>query len=397
MAPSTGIPSEELQARRESLLEHLRGRGLTGFALFGQDYIRYFTAFEFLATERPVAVVGNTSGDLAVFVPEFEVERVRAETGFERVESYPEYPGLEHPMRLLAPVLADLGVSGPAGADEDGYPGILGYQGPALSEVTGQPVTALAPFVESMMVRKSEAEVELIRESARWCEHAHRLLQEYSQPGATEAEASLRAGQEATLAMLEALGPEYGGQQSSSDGATAGYRGQIGPESAWAHAVAHNHRFEEGDVLVSETAAPVWGYNAELERALVVGEPTDEMRRLFDHTVAAQQVAFDALRPGVTCADVDGAVLRYFEDNDLLPYWRQHVGHGIGLRNHEAPFLDIGDHTVVEAGMVFTIEPGVYKPDVGGFRHSDTVVVTADGIDVLTDYPKDIESLTIAG
>jgi Xaa-Pro dipeptidase len=396
MAPSTGIPSEELQARRESLLEHLRGRGLTGFALFGQDYIRYFTAFEFLATERPVAVVGNTSGDLAVFVPEFEVQRVRAETGFERVESYPEYPGLEHPMRLLAPVLADMGVRGGIGADGDGYPGILGYQGPALSEVTGQQVTTLGPFVESMMVRKSEAEVELIRESARWCEHAHRLLQEYSQPGATETEASLRAGHEATLAMLESLGPEYGGQQSSQDGATAGYRGQIGPESAWAHAVAHNHVFEAGDMLVSETAAPVWGYNAELERGMVVGAPTDEMRRLFDHTVAAQQVAFDALRPGVTCADVDRAVLAYFEENDLLPYWRQHVGHAIGLRNHEAPFLDVGDHTRVEPGMVFTIEPGLYSAEIGGFRHSDTVVVTEDGIDILTSYPSDIESLTIA-
>ena len=395
MTPATGIPKEELQARRETLLEHLRDRGLTGFALFGQDYVRYFTAFEFLATERPVAVVGNTGGDLAVFVPEFEVERVRAETAFERVESYPEYPGREHPMRLLAPVLADMGVTGPAGADNDGYPGILGYEGPPLSEVTGQSVTGLGPFVESMMVRKSPAEVELIRESARWCEHAHRLLQEYSHPGATEAQASLRAGYETTLAMLEALGPEYAGQQSSQDGATAGYRGQIGPESAWAHAVAHNHVFEAGDMLVSETAAPVWGYNAELERGMVVGEPTDEMRRLFEHTVAAQQVAFDALRPDVTCADVDGAVLRYFEDNDLLPYWRQHVGHGIGLRNHEAPFLDIGDHTVIEPGMVFTIEPGVYLEGLGGFRHSDTVVVTEDGIDVLTNYPKDLESLTI--
>ena len=395
MPPSTGIPTAELHARRESLLEHLRGCGLTGFGLFGQDYIRYFTAFEFLATERPVALVGNTNGDLAVFVPEFEVDRVRAETDFERIESYPEYPGLEHPMRLLAPVLGDMGITGGIGADEDGYPGILGYRGPALSEVTGQPVTAVGTFVESLMVRKSEAEVELIRESARWCEHAHRLLQEYSRPGATEAEASLRAAQEATLAMLDSLGPEYGGQQSSSDGATAGYRGQIGPQSAWAHAVARNHAFEEGDVLVTETAAPVWGYNAELERALIVGEPTDEMRRLFDHMVAAQQVAFDALHPGVTCADVDGAVLRYFENNELLPYWRQHVGHGIGLRNHEAPFLDLGDRTMVEPGMVFTIEPGVYSPAVGGFRHSDTVLVTADGIDVLTDYPKDIESLAI--
>jgi Xaa-Pro dipeptidase len=338
-------------------------------------------------------VIGSTSGELAVFVPEFEVERVREETAFERIESYPEYPGRVHPMLLLARVLADMGVAG-LGADENGYPGILGYDGPPLSEVTGHPVEPLGPFVESMMVRKSAAEVELIRESARWCEHAHRLLQEYSRPGATEAEASLRAGHEATLTMLEAL-PGYAGQQASSDGVTAGYRGQIGRRSAWAHAVAHNIPFETGQVLVTESAAPIWGYNAELERALVVGPPTDEMRRLFDHTVAAQQVAFDALRPGVTCADVDGAVLRYFEENDLLSYWRQHVGHGIGLRNHEAPFLDLGDHTVVEPGMVFTIEPGLYADGLGGFRHSDTVVVTEDGIDVLTDYPRDIERLTI--
>jgi Xaa-Pro dipeptidase len=394
MTPATGIPAEELQARREQLLDHVRGEQLTGYVLFGADYVRYYTAFEFLATERPVAVIGSASGEMAVFVPEFEVERVREEAAFERIESYPEYPGREHPMLLLARVLADMGIAA-VGADEDGYPGILGYSGPPLSAVSGHPVVPLGPFVESMMVRKSEAEVALIRESARWCEYAHRLLQEYSRPGETEAEAGLRAGQEATLAMLRAL-PGYAGQQASTDGVTAGYRGQIGRRSAWAHAVAHNIRFEEGQVLVTEAAAPIWGYNAELERAFVVGAPTDEMRRLFDHTVAAQQVAFEALRPGVPCADVDGAVLRYFEENDLLPYWRQHVGHGIGLRNHEAPFLDVGERTVIEPGMVFTIEPGLYADSLGGFRHSDTVVVTSDGIDILTDYPKDIESLTIA-
>ena len=137
------------------------------------------------------------------------------------------------------------------------------------------------------------------------------------------------------------------------------------------------------------------GYNAELERALVIGTPTDQMRRLFDHMVAAQQVAFDALRPGVTCADVDTAVLAYFEEHGLFPYWRQHTGHAIGLRNHEAPFLDVGDLTPVEPGMVFTIEPGLYDAEIGGFRHSDTVAVTEDGIDILTDYPRDLESLII--
>ena len=392
---STGIPAAELQERRERLLEHVRRDGLSGYVLFGADYIQYFTGFWFLSNERPVIYAESAGGESAVFVPEFEVERTRAETAFARIESYPEYPGIEHPMLIFARVLSDLGIGDAIGADQDGYPGILGYKGPTLSDVAGTSVAPLGDVIEAMMARKSETEIALIRESGRWCAHAHRLLQEYSRPGATEAEASLRAGQETTLAMLDALGDAYGGGLSSSSGASAGYRGQIGLRSSWAHAVAHNIEFREGDVLVTETSAPIWGYNAELERAMIIGEPTDEMRRLFDHTVASQRVAFEAIRPGATCADVDGAVMRYLEQNDLLPYWRQHTGHGIGLRNHEAPFLDVGDHTTLEPGMVFTIEPGLYDATIGGFRHSDTVVVTEDGMDVLTDYPSDIESLTL--
>jgi Xaa-Pro aminopeptidase len=389
------IPDAELEERRDRLLEQVRQSGAAGYALFDPSYIQYFTGFWFLSNERPIVFVQSEGGDAAIFVPEFEVARTREETGFDRIESYPEYPGLAHPMTILATVLADLGIAGTIAADQDGYPGILGYQGPALSEVTGASVRSVAGVVERMMSRKSSNEIALIRESGRWCAHAHRLLQEYTQPGVTEAEASLRAGHESTLAMLEALGDSFGGQLGSNDGVKAGFRGQIGRRSAWAHAIAHNVEFSPGDMLVTETGAPVWGYNAELERAMVIGPATDEQRRLFDHVVAAQQVAFDALRPGVTCADVDGAVLRYFGDNDLLPYWRQHTGHAIGLRNHEAPFLDIGDRTPIEAGMVFTVEPGLYDDALGGFRHSDTVVVVEDGIELLTSYPSDIESLTV--
>jgi Xaa-Pro dipeptidase len=298
-------------------------------------------------------------------------------------------------MTILARVLADLGIAGAIAADQDGYPGILGYQGPPLSEVAGASVSSVAAAIEGMLARKSPNEIALIRESGRWCAHAHRLLQEYTRPGVTEAEASVRAGAEATLAMLAELGESFGGQLGSNDGVKAGYRGQIGRRSAWAHAIAHNIEFAAGDMLVTETGAPVWGYNAELERAMIIGPPSDEQRRLFEHVVASQQVAFDALRPGVTCADVDGAVMRYFEDNDLLPYWRQHTGHAIGLRNHEAPFLDLGDHTPIEPGMVFTVEPGLYDDELGGFRHSDTAVVTEDGIELLTSYPSDLESLTL--
>jgi Xaa-Pro aminopeptidase len=296
-------------------------------------------------------------------------------------------------MLALARLATDLGLRGTIAADTDGYPGILGYRGPSLGEVTGVAVPLLGAEIEAMLVRKSAAEVELLRESGRWCAHAHRLLEQYTRVGATEAEASLRAQQETTLAMLGAHGSR--GLLGSGDGAKAGFRGQIGRRSSWAHAVAHNIKFQPGDVLVTETGAPVWGYQAELERALVIGPPSEKMRWLFDHMLGAREAAFAAIRPGASCADVDGAVMDYFAKHDLQRYWRQHTGHGAGLRNHEAPFLDVGDPTPLEPGMVFTVEPGLYDPEVGGFRHSDTVVVTEAGYDLLTDYPSDLESLTL--
>ena len=170
---------------------------------------------------------------------------------------------------------------------------------------------------------------------------------------------------------------------------------QIGHRSSWAHAVAHNIAFQPGDVLVSETGVPVWGYNAELERTMIIGEPTDRMRWLFDHMLAARKAAFDAIVPGATSAGVDRAVNAYFEKHGLTSYWRQHVGHGTGLRVHETPFIDVGNPAPLQPGMVFTVEPGLYDSEVGGFRHSDTVAVTEDGYELLTDYPDDLESLVI--
>jgi Xaa-Pro dipeptidase len=242
---------------------------------------------------------------------------------------------------------------------------------------------------------KSEAEVALIRESAKWGHLAHRLLQRYTKVGATETEVSLRASHEATLTMLDTLGPLYQSQSMFWDGASAGYRGQIGRNAAIPHALANNITFQAGDVLVTGAGAPMWGYNSELERTMVVGQPTDEQRRMFEHMKQAQEVAFDALRPGAQCADVDRAVRKYYEDNDLMKYWKHHSGHAIGLRYHEGPFLDVGDPTKLKPGMVFTVEPGLYAPDLGGFRHSDTVLITEGGLEIMTYYPRELESLII--
>ena len=111
--------------------------------------------------------------------------------------------------------------------------------------------------------------------------------------------------------------------------------------------------------------------------------------------LSLQELAFKSILPGRRCSDVDRAVRDYYEEHDLQKYWKHHTGHAIGLRYHEGPFLEIGDETEIKPGMVFTVEPGLYVPNLGGFRHSDSVLVTETGIEILTYYPRDLTSLTL--
>lgn len=390
------ISEAEYKQRCERLLAHLNAEGLSGAVLFDRSYILYYTGFAFIPTERPMAFVMNKHGERGLFVPRLEVEHAQANALIDRVDHYAEYPGDPHPMRVLAQMLAAMGIREAIGADEDGYPWILGYRGPRLSDLTNTEVRNLRPFIEDQMMVKSPAEIALIRESIRWGNLAHLLLQRYTRVGLTETEVSQRASNEATRAMLDAIGPIYRAQAVFSDGgAGAGYRGQIGRGSAIPHALAANVTFQPGDVLVTGAGATVWGYESELERTMIIGEPNAEQRRFFEHMCALQETAFEAMRPGVRCSDVDRAVRAYFEKHDLMPYWKHHSGHSIGLRYHEAPFLDTGDHTELRPGMVFTVEPGLYVPNLGGFRHSDTVLITETGVEIMTYYPRDLPSLII--
>ena len=392
---SLAITPAEHSARRAALMAHAEGAGVSGVVLFDSAYIAYYTGFAFIPTERPIALVLAAS-ETAIVVPRLEVEHARAQPGIERVESYDEYPGQPRAEAVLPRTLSDMGVTGTIGADQDGYPWILGYRGPSLSELAGADVIRVAAAVEEQMAVKSEAEVALIRESVRWANLAHALLQRYTRAGVTETEVSTRASDDATAAMLDAIGPIYRSQHPFLTGAHAGYRGQIGRGAAIPHALANNVVFQPGDVLVTGATAPVWGYLCELERTMVVGDPSPAQVRFFGHMKEAQEVAFDAIRPGARCADVDRAVRDYYEEHELMPFWRHHTGHAIGLRYHEGPFLDTGDETEIRPGMVFTVEPGLYGPELGGFRHSDTVLVTEDGTELITYYPRELEALLIS-
>lgn len=390
------ISREERQSRARQVFDHLDAP-VDALVLFDDQYIFYFSGFAFFPTERPIALIITREGERTLFVPRLEREHAQQTSEAERVEAYPEFPGQRHPMIQLADLLRELGLEkARIGVDHDGYLSVMGYDGPALSEALPEArVSRVSRALDHQMALKSEAEVALIRESARWGAHAHHLLQQYTRVGANETEVEARATKEATAAMTAVLGETYRGQNRWMSGAVALYRGQIGPNSALPHAMTTGATFKHGDTLVTGAGAAVWGYISELERTMFVGEASAEQQRYFQHMLNMQDIAFEALRPGKTCASVDEAVRAYFEREHLWEHWRHHVGHSLGQRIHESPFLDIGDDRVLEPGLVLSVEPGLYVPGLGGFRHSDTILITSGGMELLTEYPRDLKSLTL--
>lgn len=390
------ISSDEMKTRRERVLCEVGEKGCGAMVLFSTTSIFYLTGFPFIPTERPACLVLYGGGESFIFVPHLEIEHGQEAADVDEVLTYPEYPGETHPMRLLAKVMEEKGLAGkPLAADARGYASSWGYAGPTLEEVMpGTEVKLFPRLVEFHRMIKSPQEVSLIRESARWGNLAHTLLQRYTKAGEPETLVSAKASFEATEMMNATLGPSFEPRGGfSRSGAHAGYRSQIGPHSALPHAITKNLTFRSGDVLGTGAGSVVWGYGSELERTMFVDEASAEHRKYFKHMVNLQDIAFAAIKPGAKCSGVDKIVRKYYEREGLLANWRHHVGHNLGLLGHEAPFLDIGDDTVIRPGMVFTVEPGIYVPGLGGYRHSDTVVVTDAGIEMITYYPRDLGSL----
>ena len=394
--PQLRLSDAEYQRHRDAILARTADRDLEGLVCFNPNNIRYFSRWGFIPTERPIAYV-LTPASTALLVPRLEEEHASEFVIADSVRSYPEYPGDRHPMQFLKDVLIEFGLErARIGVDADGYGNIYGYRGPRLSELLPEAtIQNVNDDIEYLEMINSSEELALIRESARWGNLAHVYLQELCQVGVSETEISMRASYQASQAMIRTLGSEYRPVGAGSMPAHAGFRGQIGKDSALPHAMTSNAKLRAGDVLVTGAGADVWSYGSELERTMIMGEPSREQERYFDLMLQAQTLALATIKPGVTCADVDRAVHAFFDEHDLNVSWRHHSGHAKSTLIHEAPFLDTGDERVIQVGMVFTVEPGIYVPGFAGFRHSDTVAVTETGIEFITYYPRDLESLTI--
>jgi Xaa-Pro aminopeptidase len=397
---ATTLPAAEYAARLDAVRGRLADTDADAAVWFGATSIEYLTGFHHVPTERPVALA-VTDDRAEITVPRLEVERVRENPRIDAVHHYFDYPGGD-PIRTVAEMLSERNV-GAVVADSDGAAGTMGYQGPPLSEFVDVETQG---WVTRMRWEKTDSEVDLIRESAKWANLGHRYLADYTEVGAHPATVSQRASTDASRAMLDTLGDRYAARVRGSGPVHAGYIS--GRETALPHGHTPNERLSEGDVLVTGASANVDGYHSELERTMFVGDYTAEDEHYFELMLEAQTIAIDALGPGVELAYVDDEVTAYFEEHGVADLAQHHVGHNIGLGGHEPPYIDTGwaDHCASEhtdltesdatmaPGHVYTIEPGLYTEEAG-YRHSDTVAVTDTGTETLTNFPRDLESNVI--
>ena len=166
-----------------------------------------------------------------------------------------------------------------------------------------------------------------------------------------------------------------------------------GPNSALPHVRPTPRVLQEGDLVVLDFGGVLDGYCLDLTRVAAVGPPSNAARALFDAVLAANRAAREAVKPGVDVSVIDRAAREVLEVRGLGAAFLHATGHGLGLDVHEAPRIarpDLDPLMTVQAGMVFTVEPGAYLSDVGGVRLEDDVLVTAEGCEVLTDAPREL-------
>ncbi|MEK6711008.1 MAG: Xaa-Pro peptidase family protein [Nitrospinota bacterium] len=232
-------------------------------------------------------------------------------------------------------------------------------------------------LVEALRLRKEAPEVRLLRRGAKVNGEALAATLRGIRPGQRERDIALAL--ENAMRRLGASGPSFGTIVAS------------GPRSALPHGVASDRKVRRGDLITIDYGAEVEGYHADTTRVVSLGRPSRKGREIHGIVLEAQRAATEAVRPGVSGAEVDAVARKIIERAGYAKAFGHGTGHGVGLEIHEGPRLAPGVREVLEPGMVVTVEPGIYLPGWGGVRIEDMVLVTAKGKEVLTRaIPKEL-------
>ncbi|MFV0453330.1 MAG: M24 family metallopeptidase [Propioniciclava sp.] len=390
MSLSQRLSAPVFAAVAQRVLRRLERSGCDAVLTDDPEDVSYLTGFFHHPCERPVAVLLTADGTAHLLVPDLEAQHAAEQSVGTELISYPEYPGLESPFCSLARVV-------PPSVRRIGVTTQMTQHRLALVSAAF-PGRALAPtdLVTRARQVKLPEEIALHREAARITDlmlaAGVALVQQAldaGEPLPTEADLAGHVGRCGVTRMYA----EHTDVVVVSF--LAGGLVYAGANSALPHGLPSAYRLRPGDTFMLSLGAAVGGRFAEGERTFVLGEPSPEQRWYHDTVRRAQAEGSAAIAPGVTCAQSNQRCLAVIREAGLGGYLRHRQGHGIGLGMHEPPWLEDGDATVLEPGMVVSNEPGIYLPGHAGYRISDTVLVTETGSEPLTAYPRDLASCTL--
>ena len=370
--------------------ERMAAEGFDAFLTDHPEDIAYLTGFFHHPSERPVAIWVEATGRVVMLLPELEREYAESQSARAELVAFFEYPGVVPPFAVLADVVGRTG--------RVGFASTMSYH--RLSAVRA--AMADAEFIGSDLLTRARyvkfpEEIVLHREAARITDRmldagVQLVTDAVAAGGVLPTEAELE--RHVTAAGTGLMYAEHRNVVVAS--LLAGGLVYSGANSAFPHGLPSVNRLKAGDTFMLSLGCAVGGRFIEGERTFVLGEPTADQRRYHDTIRAAQQVGRDTIRAGLECREANRLCLDVIRDAGLGAFIRHRQGHGIGLGMHEAPWLEDGDATPLEAGMVVSNEPGIYVPGHAGYRISDSMLVTADGAEALTAFPRALDDCTIA-
>lgn len=369
-----------LQVQDKLKKEHSNGIIISNFY-----NIYYMTGLFHFPTERPLMLYIPVAGEPFVFVPIMEIEEAK-QTFLEDIRTYFEYPGKKHPVKQFVDEI------------KKSYPliGKLSFDGGSY-EFIGQVKEYLSPvdfqylsIIHDLRLYKDKEEIELLKKAAIYSDYIVQAGFDIAKPGITELELLQKSTEQTLEKMITDLH-----RVVYVPGGPAGGLVPSGSRTAMPHALPSKKEIEFGDTMLLSCGANVEGYRVECERTCFIGEISKEKEKVLNVMAIAQQLAIDNMKPGMKCSEVDAIALNYIRKEGYGEYLLHRTGHGKGLEEHEAPWIDEGDDSILKPGMVLSSEPGIYIEGFSGFRHSDTVVVTNDEPLILTNFSKNIENLII--
>jgi Xaa-Pro dipeptidase len=372
--------SESLRTLRPGSLAWPSGQvgqasNLDALALNAGPSLVYLTGLHFHLSERPVVALFTADHEPIIILPELEILKLTGLpyeiTAFPYSENPAEWDG------VFRKAVKSLGLDGKR----------IGVEPRAMRLLEFRHVKAGAPeadfpdaseVVSRLRVRKEADEIAAMRKAVKVAQSALEATLPLIKIGMSEKELAA----ELVIQLLR-----HGSQSEMPFAPIV----SGGPNSANPHASPSERRLQPGDLLVVDWGASVDGYISDLTRTFAVGEVEPELKKIHQIVLKANAAGRAAARPGVPCANVDKAAREVIEKAGYGVYFTHRTGHGIGMEGHEEPYMRGDNMQLLEPGMAFTVEPGIYLPGRNGARIEDNVVIAEDGAECLSEMPRELQ------